>query len=69
MPSSSTAKASAPPAHSHGISLRVHDITQLFNSMDPSPFIEKDLNEKAEAFSISVVTEITRSCEKPLLQQ
>jgi len=43
---------SAHPAHSHSISLRIHDITQLFNSMDPSPFIEKDLDEKAEAFIV-----------------
>jgi len=49
---SSTVKSSAQPTHSHSISLRVHDITQLFNSMDPSPFIEKDLDEKAEAFIV-----------------
>ena len=38
--------------HSQSIRLRIHDITQLFNSMDPSPFIEKDLDEKAEAFIV-----------------
>ena len=48
----SAVKSSAHPAHSHSISLRIHDITQLFNSMDPSPFIEKDLDEKAEAFIV-----------------
>jgi len=48
----STMKSSAHQAHSHSISLRIHDITQLFNSMDPSPFIEKDLDEKAEAFIV-----------------
>jgi DNA-directed RNA polymerase subunit L len=48
----STFQSSAHPAHSHSISLRIHDITQLFNSMDPSPFIEKDLDEKAEVFIV-----------------
>ena len=28
------------------IQLKLRDIHQLFNSMDPSPFIEKDLDEK-----------------------
>jgi len=37
---------------SHSISLKVRDINQLFNSMDPSPFIEKDLDDKAEEFIV-----------------
>jgi len=45
-------KRSTHPVHSYNISLRIHDVTQLFNSMDPSPFIEKDLDEKAEAFIV-----------------
>lgn len=48
----SLVRVAAHPGHSHSISLRIHDITQLFNSMDPSPFIEKDLDEKAEAFIV-----------------
>ena len=52
MGSSLTAKAPTHPAHAHSISLRIHDLTQLFNSMDPSPFIEEDLDEKAEAFIV-----------------
>jgi len=52
MRSFSTVRVSTHPAHSHSISLRIHDITQLFNSMDPSPFIEKDLDEEAEAFIV-----------------
>jgi hypothetical protein len=47
---SSTLEMSLHPAHPHSISLRIHDITQLFSSMDPSPFIEKDLDDEAEAF-------------------
>jgi hypothetical protein len=30
--------------HPHTISLKLRDMNQLFNSMDPSPFIEKDLD-------------------------
>lgn len=40
-------------AHPHYISLKLHDLNQLFNSMDPSPFIEKDLDDNAEEFIVS----------------
>jgi hypothetical protein len=39
--------------HPHYISLKLHDLNQLFNSMDPSPFIEKDLDDDAEEFIVS----------------
>ena len=39
--------------HTHVISLKLHDTSQLFNSMDPSPFIEKDLDDDAEEFIVS----------------
>jgi hypothetical protein len=41
-------KASAPPVHQ--ISLRVRELGQLFNSMDPTPFHHKDLDPDAEEF-------------------
>jgi hypothetical protein len=41
------------PAHPHYISLKLRDLNQLFNSMDPSPFIEKDLDDDAEEFIVS----------------
>jgi hypothetical protein len=37
----------------HSIRLKLHDLSQLFNSMDPSPFIEKDLDDDAEEFIVS----------------
>lgn len=40
-------------AHPHYISLSLRDISQLFNSMDPSPFMEKDLDDDAEEFIVS----------------
>jgi len=46
--------------HSHGasgspglIEVRVREVAQLFNSMDPSPFHERDLDADAEEFIIS----------------
>ncbi len=39
--------------HPHTISLKLRDVNQLFNSMDPSPFIEKDLDDDAEEFIVS----------------
>jgi hypothetical protein len=38
--------------HTHSIKLKLHDVNQLFNSMDPSPFIEKDLDDDAEEFIV-----------------
>jgi hypothetical protein len=34
----------------HHLELRVHELGQLFNSMDPTPFLNKDLDREAEAF-------------------
>ena len=44
--------APAPPS-SQRIKLKLRDLSQLFNSMDPSPFIEKDLDDEAEEFIVS----------------
>lgn len=41
-------KSSATPIHH--LELRVRELGQLFNSMDPSPFLSKDLDREAEAF-------------------
>ncbi len=37
----------------HTIRLKLRDVHQLFNSMDPSPFIEKDLDDDAEEFIVA----------------
>lgn len=34
----------------HSLELRVRDLQQLFNSLDPSPFLTKDLARSAEAY-------------------
>lgn len=44
----------------HRIELNLRDISQLFNSMDPSPFHEKDLDHDAEEFIFSWAQEFHR---------
>ncbi len=39
--------------HVHRIEISLKSIEQLFNSMDPSPFHEKDLDRNAEEFIVS----------------
>jgi hypothetical protein len=46
------------PARPHSIRLKLHDISQLFNSMDPSPFIERDLDDDAEEFIVGWAQEL-----------
>lgn len=38
------------PTHAHRLALRVREIRQLFNSLDPTPFINKELDHKAEDY-------------------
>ena len=40
----------SPSRQSHRIELNLRDAGQLFNTMDPSPFHEKDLDDDAEEF-------------------
>jgi hypothetical protein len=42
---------------SYLIELRLGEIRQLFNALDPSPFLEKDLNDAAETYIIQAVRE------------
>ena len=38
------------PLPVHHLELRVRELGQLFNSMDPTPFLNRDLDREAEAF-------------------
>jgi hypothetical protein len=40
------------------IRLRLRDLAQLFNSMDPSPFIDRDLDADAEEYIVSWAREL-----------
>ena len=44
----------------HTIELKLHSIQQLYNSMDPSPFHERDLDRDAETFIESWAQECPR---------
>ena len=44
----------------HRIAVRLSTISQLFNSMDPSPFHEQDLDRDAEEFMVSWAQEFPR---------
>jgi hypothetical protein len=41
----------------HRIELNLGDVNQLFNTIDPSPFHEKDLDGDAEEFIVNWVQE------------
>ncbi len=47
----------------HTIELKLHTIQQLFNSMDPSPFHERDLDKDAETFIESWAQECPRATD------
>ena len=40
------------------IEVRIRDLAQLFNSLDPSPFHERDLDEDAEEYIVSWAREL-----------
>lgn len=49
-------------ASAHHLELRVLELTQLFNSMDPTPFHNKALDREAEAFIESWARGFTPKC-------
>lgn len=49
------------------IEVRVEEVSQLFNSMDPSPFHERDLDREAEQFIVSWAQEFPRWARLRLL--
>jgi hypothetical protein len=53
-----TTSAPAPPLTPGTIQVRVKELTQLFNSIDPSPFREKDLDDDASEFIIGWAREV-----------
>jgi hypothetical protein len=46
------------------IEVRVRDVDQLFNTIDPSPFLDRDLDRDAEEYIVSVAQAVPR--EAPL---
>jgi hypothetical protein len=56
-----------PEAAANVIQLKLRDISQLFNSLDPSPFNEKDLDHDAEEFIVSWARELNQYDELKML--
>jgi hypothetical protein len=57
VPPDGTVPAGAPRGQGH-LRLSLRNSNQLFNSFDPSPFYEKDLDENAERFLVSWAREL-----------
>jgi hypothetical protein len=51
----------------HVIDVRVSDLRQLFNSLDPSPFHEKDLDRDAEEYIVGWADEVSPRAELELV--
>jgi hypothetical protein len=49
------------------IEVRLRELAQLFNSMDPSPFIDRDLDAAAEEFIVSWARELAHKGELELV--
>lgn len=49
--------------------LRLRELAQLFNSMDPSPFVERDLDADAEEYIVSWARELPRDEDLELVIQ
>ena len=47
-----------PPSAGRAIEIRIEDISQLFHSLDPFPFRERDLDDDAEEFIVSWAREL-----------
>jgi len=47
-----------PPAAENTIEIQIEEISQLFHSLDPFPFREKDLDKDAEEFIVSRAREL-----------
>lgn len=56
--------ATSPPLAEHNeenaIEIRIDDISQLFHTLDPYPFREKDLDKDAEEFIVNWARELSR---------
>lgn len=55
------------PSATHQIEVKVRDIHQLFNSMDPSPFHERDLDHDAEQFIVGWAQEFPKDARVKLI--
>lgn len=66
-PTGSPSTGDAIPANAKTIEIRVRDVRQLFNLIDPSPFGERALDHGAEEFILEAAKEAPRSAQLALL--
>jgi len=55
------------PSPDNRIEVRLRELAQLFNMMDPSPFIDRDLDADAEEFIVSWARELNHKGELELV--
>ena len=55
------ASAATSEPHPGVIEIRLRTVSQLFNSLDPSPFHDRDLHDDAEEFIVSWARELPRN--------
>ena len=55
------------PSSPNRIEVRLRELAQLFNSMDPSPFLDRDLDADAEEFIVSWAREMPHTRELELV--
>ena len=55
------------PAHHDRVEVRLRELPQLFNSMDPSPFSDRDLDAAAEDFIVGWARELPHQDELELV--
>lgn len=67
LPRQIIAPGSATSRNSGRIELKLREIAQLFNSMDPSPFQDRDLDADAEEFIVSWARELAPRDELELV--
>jgi hypothetical protein len=58
VPQARSSAGDALPQHSQAIEIRVAELRQLFNEIDPSPFRQRDLDPRAEEFIVGWATDL-----------
>ena len=54
----SSASSSGRPADDSVVKMHINELTQLFNSLDPSPFYEKEIDRNAEEYIVRSTQEL-----------
>jgi len=62
-----SAPAASRPANAQRIEVRVGELKQIFNAMDPAPFRERDLDPNAEEYIVDSARELGREAPLALL--